>query len=151
MTVFKLHVNENSQNFGLFINIDCLFFTDKKTEKKKKASSAKKTELLSITAQHDELVITKILSSSSTSLNPPVTVADSEENLDGCSTSEPAATMSQAEKKLQHPHFAGKQPKQHKPPNCISMICKEEKERLTEELMSTREELDNALEELSKC
>ncbi|XP_044179215.1 uncharacterized protein LOC114950465 isoform X2 [Acropora millepora] len=69
--------------------------------------------------------------------------------LNGSSTPEPALLKPQAEKKLQHPHFGGKQPKQHKPLKCISTVCKEEKDKLAKELESTREELDKALEELS--
>ena len=115
----------------------------------------KNNELLSITTQHDELVITEILSSSSPLLpplpNPPEAVAENNPQdavvLDGSSTLEPALPK----KKLQDPHFGGKQPKQQKPPKCISIICKEEKEKLAEGLQSTREELDRALEELSKC
>lgn len=50
-----------------------------------------------------------------------------------------------------HPHFGGKQPKQNRPPpKCISVICREEKEQLTEELEETKKELADALEELSK-
>ena len=50
-----------------------------------------------------------------------------------------------------HPHFGGKQPKQnHPPPKCISVICREEKELLTEQLEETKKELADALEELSK-
>lgn len=64
---------------------------------------------------------------------------------------EPALPKPEAERKLQHPHFGGKQPKQHKPLKCISVVCKEEKGRLAEELQSTHKELDKALEELSKC
>ena len=82
---------------------------------------------LIIFAQHDELVITKILRS-------PLTPA-------------PA-----------HPQFGGKEPKQHKPPKCISVVCKEEKERLqkkledvTETLQNTKRELLRFQEELSKC
>ena len=71
--------------------------------------------------------------------------------LDDSCISEPALPKPQAKKKLQHPHFGGTQPKQHTPPKCISMVSKEEKGRLGEELQSTREELDEALEELSKC
>ena len=71
--------------------------------------------------------------------------------LNGSSTPEPALLKLQAEKKLQHPHFGGKQPKQHKLLKCISTVCKEEKYKLAEELESTCEELDKALEELSKC
>ena len=143
------------------INRDCLYFTDQITKKasKKKKTSTKRDELLSITTQHDELVITEILSSSSPLLPPlpnlPEAVAENNLQdavvLNGSSTLKPALPKPQAEKRLQHPHFGGKQPKQHKPPKCISIICKEEKEKLAEELQSTREELDKALEELSKC
>ena len=50
-----------------------------------------------------------------------------------------------------HPHFGGKQPKQNRPPpKCISVICREEKGQLTEELEETKKDLADALEELSK-
>ena len=115
-----------------------------------------------VTTQHDKLVITDILSSTSPLLpplpNPPEAIAADNNPrdvvlavLNGSSTPEPALLKPQAEKKLQHPHFGGKQPKQHKPLKCISTVCKEEKDKLAEELESTREELDKALEELSKC
>ena len=146
------------------INRDCLYFTDEKTKKasKKKKTSTKKDELLSITTQHDELVISEILSSCSpmspplpNPIDPPEAVSKNKPQdivvLDGSFIPEPALPKPDAEKKLQHPHFGGKQPKQHKLPKCISVVCKEEKERLAEELQSTREELDQALEELSKC
>ena len=71
--------------------------------------------------------------------------------LNGSSTPEPALLKPQAKKKLQHPQFVGKQPKQHKPLKCISIVRKEEKDKLAQELESTREEQDKALEELSKC
>ena len=141
------------------INRDCLYFTDQSTKRaKKKKISTKKDELLSITAQHDELVITEILSSSSPLLPPlpnsPEPVAENAPQhvvvLDGSSTPEPALPKLQADKKLQHPHFGGKQPKQHKPSKCISIICKEDKDKLAEELQSTRKQLQKALEELSK-
>ena len=146
------------------INLDCLYFTDqsiKNASKKKKKTSTKKDELLSITTQHDELVITDILSSSSPLLpplpNPPEAVAENNPQdvvlavVNGSSAPEPALLRPQAEKKLQHPHFGGKQPKQHKPLKCISIVCKEEKDKLlAEELESMREKLDKALEELSK-
>ena len=57
-----------------------------------------------------------------------------------------------------HPQFGGKEPKQHKPPKCISMVCKEEKESLqkkledvTETLQNTKRELLRFQEQLSKC
>ena len=57
-----------------------------------------------------------------------------------------------------HPHFGGKQPKQHTPPKCISVLCKEEKESLQKELedvaetlQETTRELKRLQEELSKC
>lgn len=141
-----------------------MYFTDQKTNKasKKKKTSTKKDELLSITTQHDELVISQILSSCSP-MSPPLPnpidhpEAVSKNNpqeivvLDGSCIPEPALPKPEAEKKLQHPHFGGKQPKQHKPLKRISIVCKEEKGRLAEELQSTREELDKALEKLSKC
>ena len=82
-------------------------------------------------AQHDELVITEILGAST--IPKPVQISPK--------------TVSPA-----HPHFGGKQPKQHRPPpKCISVVCKEEKEELMEKLADTRKELADALEELSKC
>lgn len=50
-----------------------------------------------------------------------------------------------------HSHFGGKQPKQnHPPPKCISVICREEKELLIEQMKPKRVKLADALEELSK-
>lgn len=140
-----------------------MYFTGPKTNKasKKKKTCTKKDELLSITTQHDELVISEILSCSP--MLPPLPnpidspEADSNNNpqdivvLDDSCIAEPGLPKPEAQKKLQHPHFGGKQPKQHTPPKCISIVCKEEKGRLAEELQSTREELDKVLEELSKC
>lgn len=140
-----------------------MYFTDQKTNKasKKKKTSTKKDELLSITTQHDELVISEILSSCSPMSPPlpnpidhPEAVSKNPQEivvLDGSCIPEPALPKPEAEKKLQHPHFGGKQPKQHKPLKCISIVCKKEKVSLAEELRRTREELDKALEELSKC
>ena len=58
----------------------------------------------------------------------------------------------------EHYYHYCKQPKQHKPPKCISVVCKEEKESLEEQLMDiqkelddTRKELEKAQEELSEC
>lgn len=99
-----------------------------KENKKRKTPSTEARQ--SITAQHDELVVTEILGA--------------------CPTiSEPAELT-----KLvipAHPHFGGKEPKQNRPPpKCISVICREEKEQLTEELEETKKELADALEELRK-
>ena len=56
-----------------------------------------------------------------------------------------------------HPHFGGKQPKKHDPPKCINVLCKEEKEALTDKLedvtktlKDTQEKLVRVQEELSK-
>ena len=50
-----------------------------------------------------------------------------------------------------HPHLGGKQPQQHRPPpKCISVVCREEKEVLREELKEVKKELAHALEELRK-
>ena len=106
----------------------------KENNKKTKASKTEKESNLSISSQHDELVITQILGD--------------------CSTPEPPTSKTVPP----HPHFGGKQPKQHKPPKCISVVCKEEKESLEEQLMDiqkelddTRKELEKAQEELSEC
>ena len=99
-----------------------------KENKKRKTPSTEARQ--SITAQHDELVVTEILGA--------------------CPTmSEPAELITMVTPA--HPHFGGKQPKQNRPPpKCISVICREEKEPLTEELEETKKELADALEELSK-
>ncbi|XP_015772512.1 PREDICTED: uncharacterized protein LOC107350785 [Acropora digitifera] len=47
-----------------------------------------------------------------------------------------------------HPQFGGKEPKQHKPPKCISMVCKEEKESLQKKLEDVTETLQNTKREL---
>lgn len=105
----------------------------KENNKKTKASKTEKESNLSISSQH-ELVITQILGD--------------------CSTPQPPTSKTVPP----HPHFGGKQPKQHKPPKCISVVCKEEKESLEEQLMDiqkelddTRKELEKAQEELSEC
>lgn len=96
--------------------------TSPSTGASKRNASKKEKELnTSLSTQHDEIVITPILGSSS----PPL----------------PA-----------HSHFRGKQPKQHKPPKCISVLCKEEKEKLNTRLQDVNErELEGIKEELSKC
>lgn len=120
---------------------------DQQKGKRKKASPAEKNELQRVTTEHDEMVITEILSCSSTSL-PPDTFTDEKQQ-----ESEPVAdcvsfTETAGKKTVPHPHFGGKQPKPHKPPKCISVTCKEEKENLAEELQNTRKELNKALDEL---
>ena len=49
-----------------------------------------------------------------------------------------------------HPHFGGKQPKQHKPPKCISMICREEKDEMKRQLAEINNELERTKKELSE-
>lgn len=49
-----------------------------------------------------------------------------------------------------HPHFGGKQSKQHKPLKCISVVCREEKDELKEQLEDLRQELDSTLRELEE-
>ena len=109
------------------------FLTDQQKGKKKKSSSAEKSELWCVTTEHDGIVITEILSCSSTSL-PRDTFTDEKHQ-----ESEPMAdcvscTETSGKKTVQNPHFGGKQPKIHKPPNCISVTCKEEKDNLAAEL-----------------
>lgn len=96
--------------------------TSPSTGASKRNASKKEKELnTSLSTQHDEIVITPILGSSS----PPL----------------PA-----------HSHFGGKKPKQHKPPKCISVLCKDEKEKLNTRLQDVNErELEGIKEELSKC
>lgn len=100
----------------------------KENEKKKRKSAVEKERELDVSAQHDELMITQILGDSQTKTVPP------------------------------HPHFGGKQPKQHPLPKCISVVCREEKDSLEQEILDihdelndTRRELEKAKEELSKC
>lgn len=93
----------------------------KENGKKQRASTAQKERELNISSQHDELVITQILGS--------------------CPEPEPIV---QAPKILpQHPHFGGKQPKQHKPLKRISVVCREEKDELKGQLEDMRKELDD--------
>ena len=96
----------------------------KENRKRQRASQAEKQRELTICSQHDELVITEILgpNPASDSQNPK------------------AAPV--------HPHFGGKRPKQHQPPKCISVLCKEEKEMLKEQLRDARQELDDMQKEL---
>lgn len=102
-----------------------------KENNNKRASIEDRQKEVSINAQHDEMVIKEILNAS-----PKPTGA----------SSEPKSVQTPA-----HPHFGGKQPKQHRaPPKCISVLCKEEKEVLREELLQLKKELADALKELSK-
>lgn len=108
----------------------------KENGKKQRASPAQKERELNISSQHDELVITKILES--------------------CPEPEPVVVAPKTVP--QHPRFGGKQPKQHTPPKCISVLCKEEKNELKgeledihKELDNTRRELEETKEELSEC
>ena len=108
-----------------------------------------KNELQRVTTEHDEMVITEIMSRSSTSLQPDMFTDEKHqesEPVTDCVSFFPAG-----KKTVQHLHFGEKQPKMHKPPKCISVKCKEEKENLAEELQDTRKELNKALDELSKC
>ena len=70
-----------------------------------KENVSKEDKEIAISAQHDGLVITQILESSTSSDPVPA-----------------------------HPHFGGKQPKHHKPPKYISVLCREEKDALTDKL-----------------
>ena len=94
------------------------FFFKAKKAKRTSATSGSKTNPSkkgrerTISAQHDELVVTEILQS-------PLTPA-------------PA-----------HPQFGGKQPKQQKPPKCISVLSKEERESLEKKLEDVTETLQN--------
>lgn len=111
--------------FLFFLNLGIAIRAEKtspSTGASKRNASKKEKELnTSLSTQHDEIVITPILGSSS----PPL----------------PA-----------HSHFGGKKPKQHKPPKCISVLCKDEKEKLNTRLQDVKErELEGIKEELSKC
>ena len=56
---------------------------------------------------------------------PPVAISKNQPQdivvLDGSFIPEPALPNPDSEEKLQHPHSGGKQPKQLKPPKCISI------------------------------
>ena len=109
-------------------------------EGKKRKSSALKERELNISSQHDELVITQILGS-----NPA-------EEPQHVQASETAEELLQVPPKVPvlHPHFGGKQPKQHKPPKCISMICREEKDEMKRQLAEINNELERTKKELSE-
>lgn len=96
----------------------------KENRKRQKVSQAEKERELTICSQHDELVITEILGP-----NP--------ESRSTNSKTVPA-----------HPHFGGKQPKQHQPPKCISVLCKEEKTVLEDQSRDARQELEDMEKEL---
>jgi len=82
---------------------------------------------LNILSQHDELVISELLG-----LNPPTNNAHSTRT-------------------LAHPHFGGKQPKQHQPPKCISLVCREEKKILEDQLRDARQEVEKVQMELEEA
>ena len=90
-------------------------------------SSAEKERELNIFSQHDELVISEILGPN------------------------PAATNAHSTRALAHPHFGGKQPKQHQPPKCISVVCKEEKQILEDQLRDARQEVERVQTDLEKA
>lgn len=94
-----------------------------------RVSTGEKQKQNEINAQHDELVISQILNTSASPIQEPV----------------------QQSVVPPHPHFGGKQPKQHQPPKCISVICREEKETLKMELADALKELADTKEELSEC
>ncbi|KAK2562530.1 hypothetical protein P5673_014206 [Acropora cervicornis] len=86
-----------------------------------KENISKKDKEIAISAQHDELVITQILQSSTSSDPVP-----------------------------EHPHFGGKQPKLHKPPKCISVLCREEKDALTNKLEDVTKTLQDTQAKLER-
>lgn len=104
----------------------------KENAKKQRAFTAQKERELNISSQHDELVITQILGS-----------CPEPENLTEKAVPDLKTVPA-------HPHFGGKQPKQHKPLKCISVVCREEKDELKEQLEDLRQELDSTLMELAE-
>ena len=122
--------------FGYFIAVSCTKKGDK-VQKKTKGNASKRQEDLELFSKHDELMITQILNASSES--------DSE-----LAPRSPPPLKDVTAKRNNHPQFGGKQPKQHKPPKCINVGCKNTKKKLEEELASTKEKLQAALNELSK-
>lgn len=120
----------NTCNLSVFTLLDKAKKAKKSCSKPEgKENVSKKDKEIAISAQHDELMITQILGSSTSSDPVPA-----------------------------HPHFGGKQPKQHKPPKCISVLCREEKEALTDKLedvtkslQDTQAMLERVQEELSEC
>ena len=66
------------------------------------------------------------------------------------SNTSPKTTSSTPTGHLQHPHFEGKRPKQHQPPRCISVICKEEKQEKDDKIIQLTEEVKKVKEELSE-
>lgn len=106
---------------------------DQQKGKKKKASSAEKNELQCVTTEHDEMVITEILSCSSTSLPPDMFTDEKHQESESVADCV-SCTETSGKKTVQHPCFGGKQPQIHKTPKCISVTCKEEKENLAAQL-----------------
>lgn len=118
----------------------CKKVSNKLAEKekgKKRKSSAQKERELNISSQHDELVITQILGGNPAE-EPHVQAPETAEEL-----------LQVPQKVPLHPHFGGKQPKQHKPPKCISVICREEKDEMKGQLTEIRNELERTKEELN--
>ena len=95
--------------------------------KRQKVSSAEKERDLNILSHHDELVIAEILGP-----NPP-------------------RNNDHSTRTLAHPHFGGKQPKQHQPPKCISVVCREEKKILEDQLRDARQEVERIQMELEEA
>ena len=92
-----------------------------------------KQEEINLNAEHDELLITQILNAELSELPCHPSVSTPKQNKTTPGT---------------HPHFGGKQPKQHKPPKCLNVACKKSTIKLEEELQATQEKLQTALDEL---
>lgn len=52
---------------------------------------------------------------------------------------------------LAHPRFEGKQPKQHQPPKCISVVCRDEKKRLEDQLRDAKQDVEKVQYELEEA
>ena len=50
----------------------------------------------------------------------------------------------------EHPHFGSKQPKLHKRPKCISVLCREEKDALTNKLEDVTKTLQDTQAKLER-
>ena len=144
-----------------------MFFSAKKATPEEGKSNSKKSQAAA-NKERERLILSKKLDILEKSVLPPSTVEDTsspkltvqhvadDSSDDECWTAEeveeimPKSKSDNTTRVLQHPHFGGKTPKQHSPPKCISVLCKEEKEIKDEEISQLREEIIKLKEELRK-
>ena len=128
----------------------------KSNSKKSQAAADKEREMLILSKKLDFLEKSVLPSTVEEKSSPKLAVqhvADDSSDDEHWTVEEveeiiPKSKSDKTTRVLQHPHFGGKAPKQHPPPKCISILCKEEKEIKDKEISHLREEIIQLKEEL---